>query len=132
MLNSPYKIYQQSSVQTASSGQLLLMLYEGAIRFTKSGMEGIKSRNYEAANTNLIKAQAIVNELIAALNHDYDIAKDLLRIYEYLLHLLIQANVKKDETMAAEAVKHLSELRDAWKQAVKQTAGGLMKEAGSI
>ncbi|CAM4275210.1 flagellar export chaperone FliS [Paenibacillus tarimensis] len=131
-MNSPYSIYQQSSVQTASGSQLLIMLYEGAIRFTKSGIEGINNRNYEAANTNLKKAQAIVNELIASLDTKYEIANDLLRIYEYMLHLLIQANVKKEASKAAEVLEHLSELRDAWKQAAKQTAGTLMKEAGSI
>ena len=119
MLQSPYKAYQQNSVQTATPGQLVIMLYDGAIRFTKAGIEGIQRRQYSVASTNLTKAQAIVHELVASLNHDYPISKDLARIYEYVLHLLIQTNVKKDVKLAEEVLEHLQELRDAWKQTFK-------------
>ncbi|RIX47304.1 flagellar export chaperone FliS [Paenibacillus nanensis] len=132
MINSPYQKYQQSSVQTATSSQLVIMLYEGAIRFTKAGIEGIKKRNYEMANNNLKKAQAIIHELIASLNHNYEISKNLVVIYEYMLHLLIQSNVKKDEALANEVLEHLSELREAWKQAAKQSVGQLQTGAGSF
>lgn len=122
-MKSPYQIYQQSSVQTAGGGQLIIMLYEGAIRFTKAGAEGIQTRNYEKANTNLKKAQAIIHELIAALNYDYEISKSLLNLYEYMLHQLIDANVKKNVRMAEEVVAHLTDLRDVWKQVVKGPSG---------
>lgn len=130
MLNSPNQIYQKSSVQTATPGQLVIMLYEGAIRYTKAGIVGIQKRDNEMTNTNLKKAQSIVHELIASLNHEYEISKDLARIYEYLLHLLIQSNMKKDLAPANEVLEHLMELRDAWKQIVK----GAFNEAkaGSI
>lgn len=119
MLKSPYQVYQQSSVQTANGGQLIIMLYEGAIRFTKAGIEGIQVHNYEKANTNLKKAQAIIHELIASLNHDYEISNGLSRIYEYLLHQLLEANMKKSVEPAIEVVTHLGELREAWKQVIK-------------
>jgi flagellar protein FliS len=122
VLNSPYQIYQQSSVQTANGGQLIIMLYEGAIRFTKAGIEGIRTRSYEKANMNLKKAQAIIHELIASLNYDYEIAKELVVIYEYVLHKLIEANMKKDDEAANEVVHHLNELREAWKQVIKGPA----------
>ncbi|MEK3883891.1 flagellar export chaperone FliS [Paenibacillus sp. PL2-23] len=130
MMKSPYQIYQQSSVQTASGGQLIIMLYEGAIRFAKAGIEGIQVNNYEKANHNLKKAQAIIHELIASLNHGYDISKNLVRIYEYLLHLLIKANVNKSVSPIEEAISHLLELKEAWKQVVKGSTGMSMKEAG--
>ena len=120
MLPSAYKAYQQNSVQTASPGQLIIMMYDGAIRFTKAGIDGIERRRYDLANTNLTKAQAVIHELIAALNHDISVSKDLLRIYEYLLHCLSQANIKKDVRQATEVISHLEELREAWKQAIKQ------------
>ncbi|MFF2092619.1 flagellar export chaperone FliS [Paenibacillus sp. NPDC058174] len=122
MLNSPHQIYQQSSVQTASGGQLVIMLYEGAIRFTKAGIEGIHNRKYDVANTSLKKAQAIIHELIAALNYDYAISKELALIYEYLLHKLIESNMKKSEAAAKEVMAHLTELREAWKQLIKGPA----------
>ncbi|MBB6632585.1 flagellar export chaperone FliS [Cohnella thailandensis] len=125
MINNPYQKYQQASVQTASGPQLLLMLYDGAIRFVRLGIEGINKRNIELANNSLIKAQAIVHELIAGLNYDYPIAKDLLSLYEYFVHRLIQANIKKDVSIAEEVLNHLLELREAWGEAVKQPVSGL-------
>lgn len=132
MLNSPHKIYQQSSVQTANGNQLVIMLYEGAIRFTRSGIEGIRLRNLEMANMNLVKAQAVVNELYASLNQEYPISKQLTPIYEYMLYQLIQANIKKDEAPALEVLEHLTELLGAWKQIIKGPVGQSMKEVGSI
>lgn len=123
MITNPYQKYQQTSVQTASPSQLVLMLYDGAIRFVRVGIEGINQRNYEKANNNLIKAQAIVNELVAGLNYDYPIATELVIIYEYILRQLIQSNIKKDATIAQEVLEHLTELREAWGEAAKRTTG---------
>jgi flagellar secretion chaperone FliS len=119
LINSPYQKYQQASVQSSTPGQLLIMLYEGAIRFTRAGIEGIQSRNYEMANQNLKKAQSVVHELIAALNRDFALSNDLLRIYEYMLHQLIQANVRKNTKPAEEVLGYLTELCETWKQAAK-------------
>jgi len=120
MISTSLNKYQQSSVQTASPIQLTLMLYDGAIRFIKLGIEGIENRDYEKANLNLIKAQRIVNEFIASLNFDYPIAKDLLAVYDYAIYKLIQANLKKDKNNAIEVLHHLMELKEAWLKASKQ------------
>lgn len=116
MIQSPYQKYQQLSAQTATPIQLVIMLYDGAIRFTKLGIDGIINHNFEKANQFLCKAEAIVHELIASLNFDYPISKQLANLYEYMLHQLIQANVKKETSPAEEVVTHLMELRDSWKQ----------------
>lgn len=130
MINSPYHIYQQSSVQTANGEKLVIMLYEGAIRFTKMGIEGVRKRRYDIANNNFIKAQAIINELIAALDFEFAISKDLVRIYEYLLHCLIQANIQKRAVLAEEVVSHLQDLLDSWKQIVNKPVDGRQQAAG--
>ncbi|CAJ1317867.1 flagellar export chaperone FliS [Paenibacillus nuruki] len=117
MIKSPYQKYQQAQAQTASKPKLLIMLYDGAIRFVKAGVEGINERNYEKANNNLCKAQAIVHELISSLNFDFAIANELIVIYEYMLHCLIEANVKKNVDLAEEVLIHLSDLRETWLEA---------------
>lgn len=117
MLTSPYDKYKQTQTQTANSTKLLLMLYDGAIRFLKQGIEGIENMEIEKANNNLIKTQAIINELIASLNYDFPIADDLLKIYEYMLHQLIQANIRKDKTYAVEVFNYLVELKEVWIEA---------------
>lgn len=123
MITSPYDKYRQSSVQTSSPAQLLLMLFDGAIRFVKAGIEGLESTDYEKVNTNLGKAQTIICELTATLDMSYDVSKGLSAMYEYINYLLIQANIKKSKTQAEEAVGYLQEFRQTFAQAAKIAAG---------
>lgn len=124
MIHSPYQKYRQAQAETASKPKLLIMLYDGAIRFTKAGIEGISSRNYELANNNLIKSQAIIHELVSSLDFDYSISNDLVQVYEYMLRLLIEANLKKKVGPAEEVLGHLVELREAWVEASKSAVAG--------
>lgn len=119
MITSPYQKYQQAQAQTASKPKLLIMLYDGAIRFVGLGIEGVEEGNIEKANNNLCKAQAIINELIASLNFNYSISNDLFPIYEYMLNRLVQANIKKNKEIAMEVLSHLTELREAWVEAAR-------------
>jgi flagellar protein FliS len=119
MIGNPYQKYQQSSVQTAPPGQLLVMLYDGAIRFTKAGIEGIESQDYEKANHNLQKAQLIIHEFIASLNFDYPISQNLMQVYEYMLYQLIQSNTHKKGAPANEVLGYLMELRESWAKAAR-------------
>ncbi|AIQ76832.1 MULTISPECIES: flagellar export chaperone FliS [Paenibacillus] len=119
MINSPYEKYRQSSVKTSTPSQLLIMLFDGAIRFVRAGMEGIDSVDYQKTNINLGKAQTIVSELMSTLDPTYDISKSLNDLYEYINHLLIQANVKKDKVPAEEALQYLTEFRVTWLEASK-------------
>lgn len=123
MITSPYDKYRQSSVQTSSPGQLLLMLFDGAIRFSKAGVEGIAAADFNKVSTNFGKAQSIVNELIATLDKGYDVSQNLAALYEYINHLLIESNVKKAKEPAEEAIGYLLELRQTFAQAAKMTAG---------
>lgn len=117
MIKSPYQKYQQAQAQTASKPKLLIMLYDGAIRFVKAGIEGIEEKDYQKANNNLCKAQAIVHELISSLNFDFPIAHELIVIYEYMLHSLIESNIKKNVKLAEEVLVHLADLRETWVEA---------------
>lgn len=97
------------------------MLYDGAIRFVKAGIDGITTKNVEMANNNLCKAQAIVHELVSSLNFDYPISNELVRVYEYMLSRLIEANVKKSVEPAEEVLEYLNDLREAWLEASKSS-----------
>lgn len=90
MINSPYEKYRQSSVNTSTPAQLLIMLFDGAIRFVRAGIEGIDSVNHQKANLNLGKAQLIISELMSTLNPSYEISNSLLSLYEYINYLLIK------------------------------------------
>jgi flagellar protein FliS len=121
LTSTPQNKYQQSSVQTASPAQLILMLYDGAIRFIKQGIDGIENKEYQKANYSLIRAQQIVNELIASLDHEYPISSNLLEIYDYMIRKLLEANTRKSKQSAVEVIKLLNELRESWIQIIKPT-----------
>lgn len=114
--------YKQTSVTTASRGQVLLMLYEGAIRFTKLAIEGIKKNDRVQKGTYIVKVQDIINELSVSLNHEVggDISKELDRLYNYIVEQLTEANVKNDEKPLEVILKLLETLHDGWKVAVDQ------------
>jgi flagellar protein FliS len=121
MINNPYQKYQNQAVQTATPERLLLMLFEGAIRFCKEAMLGIDQRNFQLAHEKNIRVQNIVNELIVTLDREKggDIAANLLSIYNYLNQRLIEANLKKDKAILEEVLGHLTELHEAFSGAAQ-------------
>lgn len=116
-----YQAYRQTQVSTASQGELLIMLFDGAIRFSKQAQEHMKKGQIEEAGTKLIRTQDIVNELILSLNLDMgEIAQNLEQLYTYIYDLLVQANIKKDPQSVEEALSLLTELKETWQQVVQQ------------
>lgn len=123
MIKSPYEKYRQSAVQTSTPAQLVLMLYDGAIRFIRAGMDGLEKKDFEKTNLNLGKAQTIVSELMSTLNYTYEVSKNLFSLYEYTNFLLVEANIHKDYAKAEEAVGYLIEIRETWLLASKIASG---------
>lgn len=124
MITSPYDRYKQSSVQTSTPAQLLIMLYDGAIRFIRGSIAAINDKDYQKKNELIGKAQTIVSELRASLNHSYEISEQLDKLYEYINYLLIESNIRNEIDKAEEALGYLSELRESWVQASKELASG--------
>ncbi|MBU6427836.1 MAG: flagellar export chaperone FliS [Cyanobacteria bacterium REEB65] len=122
MLNNPFAQYQMAQYETAPPDKLLLMLYDGAIRFTNSGIKAMGEKNIEAAHKNCIRVQNILTELMSTLKFDVggDIAQNLFRLYEYLHRRTIAANLNKDPEILLEVVSHLRDLRETWAQASKK------------
>ena len=118
-MNSPYAAYQQNSVSTASPGELTLMLYNGCLKFIKQASLAIDTSNIEEKNTNLIKAQKIISELMVTLKMDQEISKNMMVMYEYINHRLIEANTKSDKEILKEVEGYVTEFRDTWKQVVQ-------------
>ncbi|WP_340026138.1 flagellar export chaperone FliS [Paenibacillus sp. FSL K6-1096] len=122
MIKSPYDKYRQSSVQTSTPAQLVIMLYDGAIRFAKTAVDGLKKQDLEKSNLNFGKAQTIISELMSTLDYSIEVSKGLYSLYEYTNYLLIQANIHKNLDKAEEAIGYLTELRETWLQASKLAA----------
>ncbi|MFB1049899.1 flagellar export chaperone FliS [Paraliobacillus sp. JSM ZJ581] len=116
-----YEAYKNNSVNTASPGELTLMLYNGCLKFLKQAKKGINDSNFEWKNTNIQKAQNIINELMVTLNQETEIGKQMLPIYDYINYILMEANIKNDINKLEEAYGLIEEFRDSWKEALKQT-----------
>ena len=78
-----------------------------------------RKKDYEDANVQFNKAQAIISELVNCLDFNYPIANDLMALYEFMLREIIQINVKKDKDRIEPVINMLTGLRDAWKQVEK-------------
>lgn len=118
-LPNAYEQYNNSKILTASKPELTLMLYEGAIKFCNIAIMGIEQNNIQKAHTNIVKVQRIIAEFRATLDHQYPVAEDFDRVYEYLERRLIEANVKKDAEILEEVNTHLRSMRDTWKEVMK-------------
>ena len=121
MKANPYKAYEQTSVTTATPGELTLMLYNGCIKFIHQGKLAIEENNVEAKNTNLQKAQRIIQELMVTLNMDVPISKELLPLYDYMNRRLIEANIKSDIQILDEVEELVAGFRDTWKEVIQIT-----------
>ena len=113
--------YESLQIETAGPEQLLLMLYDGAIRFLNEAIRAMAEENWEVSNAKLIKAQNIVSELMASLDMKLagELGKNLFKLYDYLHYRLVQANMKRDVAMIDEVLTHLRDLRLTWAEAIK-------------
>jgi flagellar secretion chaperone FliS len=113
--------YHEQQVATASKEQLLIMLYDGAIRFCKIARKAMTEGQLEESNKYLLKTQRIISEFMGSLDFTIggDISKNLFRLYEYLHYRLVQANIKRAPEMIDEVLEHLIDLRATWQEAIE-------------
>ena len=96
------------------------MLYNGCLKFIKEGADALTEKNYEAANTSLQKAQNIISEFRVTLKMDYEISHQLMPLYNYAYDRLVEGNLDDNLDAVKEAADIITELRDAWAQAMKK------------
>ena len=117
---NPWKSYRETATLTAPPGQIILMLFEGAIRSLERSLPGFENSDPAEANmiihNNLQRAQDIIRELNDALNMEQggEFAANMRRLYNYLERRIWESNLKKNSTGVGEAIRHLTVLRDAW------------------
>ena len=115
------KSYQETTVTTQNKGRLVVMLYEGAIKFLKKAVQELENKNYEAKGNYINKAKDIINELNAVLDMDAnpEMAMNLRKLYLFMGRQLSEANIKKDAQMISEVITLLEELNQGWKAIVQ-------------
>ncbi len=125
---NPWQSYRHVALTTASPGQLVLMLYDGALRFLRQALDGFNEEDPLQFNltihNNITRAQAIINELNVSLdmNQGGELSHSLRRLYQYLDRRLDESNYRKERQGVDEAVQRLTTLRDAWAQMLQGPA----------
>jgi flagellar biosynthetic protein FliS len=114
-----YQKYKAQEVNMANPVALIVMLYNGCIKKLKLARIAIEKKDYVEANTDLQKAQDIISELINSLDFKFEISKNLLSLYEFMYHEIVQINIRKNTERIEPVVQMLSNLRDAWMQVEK-------------
>ena len=121
-MKNPYDQYKQIQINTAGRGQLVVMMYEGAIKNLNRAIENLKPQSYDIANNAIIKTQDIITELMMSLDKSAgEIASKLESIYMYINNRLLEANMEKNQDILVEIKNHLESLLEAWKEAARQT-----------
>lgn len=121
-MSNPYNKYKQTSVLSASREQILLMLYEAAIKFTKLAIQAAEQKKIAERGQNIIRAFDIIVELQATLDHKVggELAQQLESLYLYMMDQYTKANITGDPEPLRSCVKVLENLYAGWKQAVDQ------------
>ncbi|MBE6051345.1 MAG: flagellar export chaperone FliS [Clostridium sp.] len=118
MYSNGYNIYKNNSVNYASKDQLLLMLVDGAVKFSKRAEIAIIEKDINGAHENLIKTQNIFGELMVSLDRSAgDWAVQIFKVYEFITEKLMQVNMKKDLEGLQELIPLIEEIRDIWHEA---------------
>jgi flagellar protein FliS len=114
--------YAESTVMTASPEQLVVMLYDGAIRFLRQSAEAMRAGQREQCRNRMRRAEAIIDELNGSLDMSHGELPGRLRsIYLFCKRQLIQANLTADAGPIEVVVGLLGELRDSWDQVARST-----------
>jgi flagellar protein FliS len=108
--------YQVNDISTASQSQLILMMYDGALKAVNQSIQCMDKKDIAGQSLHILKAQDIINELSLALDMEQggEVSKTLEQLYQFVLNQLIQANITSDKMYLESVIKVLSPLREAW------------------
>jgi flagellar protein FliS len=111
--------YRQNAMNTASPGELTLMLYNGCLKFIKQAHLAMEANNIEKRNTAVTKAQNIIRELMVTLKTDSEMGKNMMRMYDFIMTQLVDANIKNDRQALKNAEELVIQFRDTWKEVIQ-------------
>ncbi len=124
------RAYRANAILTASPGQLVLLLFDGALNALALAKDAFGRpaedfKRYETINRQLRKARGIIAELQGSLNHDAseEFAGLMHRLYDYYNRRLLEANLTKKVEPVVEVERLLGDLRNAWAEMLRKPAG---------
>jgi flagellar protein FliS len=112
--------YQEIAVQTASPEKLVVMLYEGSIRFLRQSIEAIREKDLDRKRQSIDRAVAVIQHLQGTLDMDRgrNVAADLDRLYSYITSRILDGSGKLEVAPLEEAIKLLTVLLSGWQEVV--------------
>lgn len=121
---SAHKQYTNVHISTADRGRLLLMLYDGCVKFLKHAKAGLESKDLPKFARFLSKAQAIISELMFTLDFEKggQIAKDLDRLYDFMLFYLTEANLEKNPEKIQRVIGLVEVIAGAYRDIIEKQA----------
>ena len=121
-MKNAYQKYKTTSIQSASKEKLLLMMYEGAIKFTKLAIQAAEEKKIADRGMNIGRTYDIIMELNNTLDHRVggEISKNLEQLYMFMTDRLTKANLSGSPEPLREVLKLLETLYDGWAKAVEQ------------
>ncbi|AFG38743.1 flagellar export chaperone FliS [Spirochaeta africana] len=126
--------YKETRVRTASRGQLIVMLYDEAIRQIDAAMELLEgdSLRYDTVNEALTKAKDCITELMVSVDFEQggEIAQNLFSLYSYFGRQILEANINKDVKLLRPVRRQLHTLREAWSEIAGRSQDGAAPSGG--
>lgn len=120
-MSNPYRQYQKTSITTASREKILLMLYEGCIRFIRQAASAMEEKRIADKGKYISKATAIISELMATLDFKVggQLAADLENLYVFMIDKLIEGNIQNNVESLRHVEKLMNTLYVAWKDVIE-------------
>lgn len=125
--SNPWNCYRQVATQTASPGQVVLMLLDGTINFLERALQGFHledpAEHNATISNNILRAQAVIDELDRSLNlaEGGEFSANMRRLYHYMDRRLMESNLRKEQAGIQEVVQRLSVIRDAWRDMLQNS-----------
>ncbi len=135
------KTYQNVQMAVNDQRRILIMAFEGMIKFLHQAKEAMKAKEIETAHERLVRTKQIIFHLLNALDvkKGGEIAENLQRLYLFLIEKITEANLKKDPEIVEEILPIFHNLCSAWEEMVPHTEAmgetgkkGMMRERGEI
>ncbi len=117
-----HKQYQIDEINTSTQGKLILMMYDGAIKYINMAMECMEKNDVSGQGVYIQKARDVINELMVALDVEKggEVCRNLERLYQFILRQLTLANIKNESKPLSSILRILRPLRQAWDQIFNQ------------
>ena len=112
--------YKELQVKSISQEKLILMLYDGSVKFLNNALEALKTKKYDVVNDNLVRVQMILTELMVSLDLSVgELAASMYSFYQFMHDKLVEGNVKKEAEPIQEVIEMLLNLREVWVKALE-------------